>query len=161
MTEVHSKCPSPTPRVCTDEDGMCRQPDKVYCTCPVVNAEARKWIIEQGAEHLFPKFEGSIPSLWPKKRTEEYNLKTYEGCEVDIYYVTQRPSYPSVYGEAFVIVAKQGHELGKDWRAYSGLTREGTDDDWKAVLAHGDQVRRDLAEFLFPDFAKKYKWSGK
>lgn len=76
----------------------------------------------------------------------------YKGCEVDIYQV-------AVLGDnqAFVIIAKQGY--GKtDWRAYCGLTNDATDDDWQAVLEHGSKVNRKLAEFLFPDFAKKYEW---
>lgn len=37
-----SKCPLPS-MVCA-EDGMCRQPDNVYCTCPVVNLQATDWL---------------------------------------------------------------------------------------------------------------------
>lgn len=81
---------------------------------------------------------------------------TYRECEVEIYYVSRRP-IKGDYGASFIIVAKQGYG-GKDWRAYCGLTRTGTDDTWQAVIEDGDKVRRDLAEFLFPDFAKKYEW---
>lgn len=77
--------------------------------------------------------------------------KQYKGCEVDIYQVA------ALGDQAFVIIAKEGYGH-TDWRAYCGLTNEATDDDWQAVLEHGEKVDRKLAEFLFPDFAKKYKW---
>lgn len=82
--------------------------------------------------------------------------ETYKDCEVEIYYVTQRATWPDS-GDAFVIVAKEGYGH-TDWRAYCGLVTAGTDDNWQAVLEHGSKVRRELAEFLFPDFKKKYKW---
>jgi hypothetical protein len=80
--------------------------------------------------------------------------ETYKGCEVEIYTVAH---IDHLGRGSFVIVAKQGYG-GKDWRAYCGMVVEETDDDWQAVLQHGAKVKRPLAEFLFPDFAKKYRW---
>lgn len=55
-----SKCRLPS-MVCADEDGMCRQPDNVYCTCPVVNQHASDWKIQQGNERV------QSPPSGPKK----------------------------------------------------------------------------------------------
>ena len=80
-------------------------------------------------------------------------MKTkYKECEIDVYTVAKWENT-----RAFVIIAKQGYG-GTDWRTYCGLTDAATDDNWQAVLEHGSKGDRKLAEFLFPDFAKKYTW---
>ena len=80
--------------------------------------------------------------------------KTYKGCEVQIYTVA---NMDYLGRGSFIIVAKQGY--GRfDWAAYCGITVEETDDDWRAVIENGAKVDRRLAEFLFPDFVKKYTW---
>ena len=82
----------------------------------------------------------------------------YRDCWIKPYFVTRD----------FVIIAKQGYGK-KDWRAYAGLLTNkqlkqyedgNTDDAFRTILEDGQKVKRPLAEFLFPEFAKKYTWRG-
>jgi len=75
----------------------------------------------------------------------------YKGCEIKIYHVT--PEY--------IIIAKQGYGHG-DWRAYAGPVSnehvEPTENEVRKILEHGFKVDQNLAEFLFPEFKRKYRW---
>ncbi len=145
-----SKCPSKVQKDCMSDDGLCHQPDKVYCLCPEVNQQAREWIEEQGLEYMFPRVQ--LPPSDPKKERRNGKLE-YKGCEIKVYHLTTR----------FAIIAKAGYN-GKDWKAYCGPVSDSdgisglADEDLASVLERGSKVTRELGEFLFPEFTRKYTW---
>jgi len=59
-----------------------------------------------------------------------------------------------------LVVAKQGEALF-DWTAYvfpvPGINH---DTEWKLWRSEGSKLRRDVAELMFPSFARKYIWRG-
>jgi hypothetical protein len=56
-----------------------------------------------------------------------------------------------------IAVAVEG-EVG-DWSAYIGAV-PGKDHtkEWQEILKHGTKLSRKVAEVLFPDFAKEFRW---
>jgi hypothetical protein len=67
----------------------------------------------------------------------------------------------SFYGEFGValIVARYTPEVG-DWRCFLGAAPAGssTEEAVEYVAAHGDQMRKDHGDLLFPALAEQYKW---
>lgn len=57
-----------------------------------------------------------------------------------------------------LVVAAQGGAR-YDWACYAGAVKgENHDEEWQDVLDHGSKLHRKLAEFLFPEFAKKFEY---
>ena len=56
-----------------------------------------------------------------------------------------------------LVVAVEGEV--KDWAAYICAV-EGTNHDREveSVYRHGTKISREIAEFLFPEWAKKFQW---
>ena len=57
-----------------------------------------------------------------------------------------------------IVVASQGGQE-TDWAAYIGAVK-GDDHatEWQEVLKHGTKLRKDIAEVIFPWWAKNYTW---
>ncbi len=59
---------------------------------------------------------------------------------------------------AILVVAKANKDVG-DWKAYvSPVPGQNHDEEWREALAEGDPLPQDLAEFMFPNFAKRFAW---
>lgn len=57
-----------------------------------------------------------------------------------------------------MVVAKQGIALF-DWAAYVfPVPGQSHDNEWYLWRNKGSKLRRDVAELMFPDFARKYQW---
>lgn len=65
-------------------------------------------------------------------------------------------------GKTVLVVAKANIYNGKpqDWSAYIGNIEKDREKEWKQVYDHGSKIGYNLAKFLFPDFAKRYRWRG-
>jgi len=47
----------------------------------------------------------------------------------------------------------------KDWSAYIGTVKGNNhDSEAEEVARHGTKIQKEIAEFLFPNFAKEFKW---
>jgi hypothetical protein len=57
-----------------------------------------------------------------------------------------------------IAVASQGGR-GDDWAAYIGAVKgDNHAEEWKDVLDHGTKLPREVAEAIFPHWAKNYTW---
>jgi hypothetical protein len=58
-----------------------------------------------------------------------------------------------------IAVAKEGY--AGDWAAYIGaVAGENHEQEWQEVMKHGNKLRKEVAEVLFPNFASKFVWRG-
>lgn len=56
-----------------------------------------------------------------------------------------------------LVVAVEGTVL--DWAAYIGAVQgEDHDSEWQQVRDHGSKLTKEIAEFLFPEFAKEFAY---
>lgn len=57
-----------------------------------------------------------------------------------------------------LVLAKANTDTG-DWKAYiAPVPGEDHEKEWPEVFERGSPILQDLAEFLFPEFAKKFAW---
>ena len=55
-------------------------------------------------------------------------------------------------------VAKANVDCG-DWKAYiAPVPGQNHDEEWLEVFERGSPITQDLAEFLFPEFKKRFAW---
>lgn len=56
-----------------------------------------------------------------------------------------------------VVVAKEGST--GDWSAYIGAVRgDSHEREWRRVMTDGSKLPQNVAEVIFPDFAKQFEW---
>jgi len=58
-----------------------------------------------------------------------------------------------------IAVAVEGY--AGDWTAYIGaVAGENHEKEWRDVAEHGSKLRKEVAEAIFPHFAKQFVWRG-
>ncbi|MHC4714959.1 MAG: hypothetical protein ACYTAN_17085 [Planctomycetota bacterium] len=56
--------------------------------------------------------------------------------------------------QKILVVAVQKYT---EWVAYIGTIKTSSD-EWPNIVVNGTKLNKKIAEAIFPDFAKKYKW---